>query len=126
MPVTGVQTCALPIWTLTFSIIAKLIDSSRGAVSGKQLFAAMIAHFGSSNIREIKAIWVDNPGMDDNLNAFNHWTDPSLGGLSREEAATKTWTGQRAVESGFPNVVIHFDDPPLAGHHENIIVLFKP
>ena len=60
------------------------------------------------------------------LRAFNRWTDPALGGLSDEEAAWKTWTGQRATtDCGFGTVRMDVAEPPSPGHYEDAIVFFS-
>jgi hypothetical protein len=109
---------------LTFEIVAELPGNVRGAVSGKQLLAAMINYFGLANIQKIKAIWTDVPGLDTNLKQFNHWT--GVGNLSEVEAARKTWTGQRAtLDYQFVAVHVQMADPPIPGSYEDVIVIFS-
>jgi hypothetical protein len=109
---------------LNFTVVAQLPNGQRGAVSGKEFFDAMMVHF-QSNVTTIVGQWIAGVDLDTNIQLFNQWTDPSGGKLSDRDAAKKTWTGQRAADSGFNNATIIFKDPPNApGNYIEVIAHF--
>jgi hypothetical protein len=87
---------------LRFEIVAKLPNGDRGSVSGKELFGAMVAHFGS-RIKIIEGNWNKASGLTTNLEMFNRAT---AAGLSEQDAAALTWTGIRASEYGYNTVSV--------------------
>jgi hypothetical protein len=84
---------------LTFSIITKL-NGTYGVVRAKELFAAMMKHFGD-RVKSIKAVWSSEIEMGDNLDAFN---SAVRAGKTARQAAFDTWTGQQAKAAGFTAV----------------------
>jgi hypothetical protein len=106
---------------LSCEIVARLQTGERGTVSGKQLLAALIAHFGVGNLSAIKGVWIGGIDLDTNIDQFNQLTGP--GGLPEVEAAKRTWTGQRANEYGFANASIQMlvGSP---GAYTDVVVLF--
>jgi len=87
---------------LRFEVVAQLTNGDRGSVSGKELFAAMMAHFGG-RIRIIEGNWSKVSGWTTNLDLFNRAT---AAGVSKENAAALTWTGLRASEYGYNTVTV--------------------
>ena len=80
---------------LTFEIQAEdPDDGSRSFVRGKVLFDLVMRHFGAG-VTAIRGYWT--PGST-NLAIFNKLT---AAGLSREQAACGTWTGEQADRYGF-------------------------
>jgi hypothetical protein len=94
--------------------------SVRGSVSGKDFFAAMIAHFGLGNIDGTHARWYSGVGLDTNIDQFNQAVavrgDTDLG--RRTAALDDTWTGGRAKELGLSEVDVYFRDPLSAPYIE--------
>jgi len=73
-------------------------DGSRGYVRGKVLCDLMLSHYGNRVVM-IAGFWVKG----DNLRLFNQHT--ALG-LTKVEAASKTWTGIQAARYGFTVVKV--------------------
>ncbi len=86
---------------LRFEVVARMLDGGRGSVTGKEFFAAMMAHFGG-RINLIESKWSATSGMTTNLDLVNRAT---ASGMSIEDAATLTWTGRRASDFGFGQVL---------------------
>ena len=109
---------------LRFTVVARLPSGQTGAVFGKELFEAMMAHF-QPNVSTIEGQWIAGIDLDTNIQQFNYWTGPSGGYLSDQHAAKRTWTGERAADYQFNNVAIIFKDPPNApGNYIEIIAHF--
>jgi hypothetical protein len=109
---------------LKFTVVARLPSGQTGAVSGTEFFDAMMAQF-QSNVTKIEGHWIAGVVLDTNIQQFNYWTGPSGGNLSDQDAAKKTWTGQRAADYQFDNVTIIFKDPPHApGNYIEVIAHF--
>jgi hypothetical protein len=109
---------------LKFTVVARLPGGQSGAVSGKEFFDAMMGNF-QSNVTKIEGHWIAGIGLDTNIQQFNHWTGPSGGKLSDQDAATRTWTGERAADYEFNNATTIFKDPPNApGNYVEVIVHF--
>ena len=107
---------------LRFEIIAQLATGERGSVSGKQLFAAMMAHFGAA-VRIIEGNWNRASSMTTNLDQLNRAT---AAGLSIEDAAPLTWTGLRASEHGYDKVTVIHALPQMAqGNYDSVRVHFS-
>lgn len=86
---------------LRFELVSRLPNGDRGSVSGKEFFAAMMAHFGS-RINLVEGNWIATSGLTTNLDLVNQAT---ASGMSIEDAATLTWTGLRASDFGFGHVL---------------------
>lgn len=97
--------------TVEFTVVTK-IPGETGAVSGQDFFAAMMAHLSPSRVRAIKGHWISGLDLDTNIDQFNAFTGQGSNDL---DAASRTWTGQRAIEYGFTRVKVEWKDPP--GHH---------
>ncbi len=76
-----------------FEIRTEHEDGSRSMVSGAVLFELMMRHFGAA-VAAVRGLWT----YGTNLAEFNRLT--ALG-LTEDEAAGGTWTGQRAKDHGF-------------------------
>ena len=105
---------------LWFEIVAKVANRDRGSVSGKELFAAMMSHFGSK-IKIIEGNWNAVGGLVDNLDQFNRAV---AAGLSQEDAAALTWTGLRASECGFNRITIEYANASM-GKFDEVRVHFR-
>jgi hypothetical protein len=90
-----------------FEVVARLNTGERGAVSGREFFAAMMDHF-APQVRVIQADWNRASGLTTNIDQFNRAT---AAGLDPERAAALTWTGLRASEYGYDVVSITATDP---------------
>lgn len=109
---------------LRFTVVARLPSGQTGAVSGNEFFDAMMAHF-QSNLSTIEGQWIAGIDLDTNIRQFNYWTSPSGGYLSDQDAARRTWTGERAADYQFNKVTIIFKDPPNApGNYIEVIAHF--
>jgi hypothetical protein len=71
-------------------------------VTGKELFAAMMAHFGGK-VKIIESNWSRASGLTTNIDLLNRATGA---GLSVEDAAPLTWTGLRASDYGYDKVIV--------------------
>jgi hypothetical protein len=89
---------------------------ARGTVRGQALFDGMMEHFGST-VKVIEGRW--NEGT--NLAEFNRLTGQ---GVSLEEAASRTWTGQQAARYGFTKVTVE-TKIGSAGRFGEVIVRFE-
>ncbi|HAA69909.1 MAG TPA: hypothetical protein DCE55_12280 [Planctomycetaceae bacterium] len=74
----------------------RLRDGTRGSLRGVDEFRNII-EAGGSRVNRIKGSW----SYGDNLDSFNRSVS---NGVSPEDAARNTWTGQQAGRSGFGNV----------------------
>lgn len=95
MPAAGTPAPHLAVFSVKEGTLFSHIDT-RGSslLNAKAEFRAQIAKRSPSGI---KGTWT----FGDNLAEFNRLTGA---GMSAEEAALKTWTGQRAAEAGFTKV----------------------
>jgi hypothetical protein len=86
---------------LSFVVVARLTTGERGTVSGKDFFAAMMAHFGAANVNTVKGNWIKGIDLDTNIDEFNRLT---AAGVPDEDAAKQTWTaaGRRNTGSRKP------------------------
>lgn len=106
---------------LRFEVVAKLVNGDRGSVSGKELFAAMMSHFGGK-VRIIEGNWSRASGLTTNIDLLNRAT---AAGLTVEDAAPLTWTGLRASEYGFDKVdVVHALPSAAQGNYDEVRVQF--
>lgn len=106
---------------LRVTVVARLPNGQRGTVSGKDFFDAMMAHF-QANVTTIVGQWIAGIDLDTNIEQFNYWTDPNGGSLLDQDAAKRTWAGERAADYGFNNATIIFKDPPNApGNYIEVI-----
>lgn len=107
---------------LRFEVVAQLPNGGRGSVTGKELFAAMMAHFGGK-VRIIEGNWSRASGLTTNIDQVNRAT---AAGLRVKDAASLTWTGLRASECGYDKVTVTYEDPPAAqGNYDTIRVEFS-
>jgi hypothetical protein len=91
-------------------------------VSGKEFFAAMMAHFGGK-VRIIEGNWSRASGLTTNIDQLNRAT---AAGLKVKDAAPLTWTGLRASEYGYDKVTVTEETPPGAqGSYDTIRVEFS-
>ena len=82
---------------------------------GQEQFARILQHF-DGQFTGIRGAWT----YGDNLADFNRLTGE---GLSPQEAALRTWTGQRATEAGYGEVVVRVLEGE-AGAYDDVQVLF--
>lgn len=85
---------------LKFSV--KLIDyetNQRSSMKGSEYFAQTISTLKKHKIKKIYGHWFDD---SDN---FKQFYEAFKKGLSLEDAARSTWTGQNAVKHGFTKVL---------------------
>lgn len=99
-------------------------DKTKGSVSGREFFNATMQHFDPDNVTVIVGDWRDSdPAFTANLDTFNALTKS---GSSEQEAATKTWTGQRGKDWGYTLVEIvralPINNP---GNYRVVTVYFK-
>lgn len=90
----------LNLITGNLSISAQLSfpnEGFRSSISGSKVYDEMIEHFGIENIRSISGTWVDG----DNLNSYN---SNIAAGMTEEQSALATWSGQKATKIGFSKV----------------------
>ncbi len=107
---------------LQFEVVAQLTAGNRGSVSGKEFFAAMMAHF-SANVRIVEGSWSRASGLTTNIDQLNRAT---AAGLSVKDAAPLTWTGLRASEYGYDKVTVTLATPPGAqGNYDTARVEFS-
>lgn len=102
-------------------VSAHLKDPSsltRSSLNGAELYQQMVDHIGLDRIEEIAGYWVNG----DNLRAFEN---NLKNGMSKEEAALQTWSGQQALRFGFSEVidVAHFLD--RLGGESNVQLYFS-
>ena len=90
-------------------------------VSGKVVFNSLIEHLKIRKIlfKGIKGLW---SGASDNVTAFNKAIES---GLTAEEAAFKTWTGERALEQGFDKVLIETLEPKIPPYIKVYVKFYK-
>lgn len=107
---------------LRFEVVTRLPAGGRGAVSGKEYFAAMMDHFGAK-VRVIEGNWSRGSGLTTNLDLLNRAT---AAGLSVEDAAPLTWIGLRASEYGYDKVTVIQALPQGAqGNYDDVRVEFS-
>jgi hypothetical protein len=107
---------------LRYEVVARLTTGERGAVSGKEFFAAMMAHFGAK-VRAIEGNWSMASGLTTNIDLL---TRATAVGLSVMDAAPLTWTGLRASEHGYDKVAVALATPPGAqGNYDTVRVEFS-
>jgi hypothetical protein len=107
---------------LRFEVVAQLSTGERGAISGKEFFAAMMAHFGAI-VRIIEGNWSRAAGLTTNLDQLNQAT---AAGLSLKDASALTWTGLRASEHGYDKVRVCRAEPPAAwGNYDSVRIEFS-
>ena len=102
-------------------IIEFKINAVDSPVSGSELFSKMMSHYGD-NVNGIRGVWVstDLTKANKNLGMVNKLTSQ---GVSLEQAVTKAWTAEKAVEYGFTNVVIE-TAKGVPGNYSKLHVLF--
>jgi hypothetical protein len=106
---------------LRFEVVAQLPTGERGSISGKELLAAMMAHFGA-RVRIIEGNWGTASGLTTNIDQLNFAT---AAGLSLEDAAHLTWTGLRASEYGYDKVAVIQESPQgVQGNYNSVLVHF--
>jgi hypothetical protein len=107
---------------LRFEVVAQLATGERGSVSGKQFFAAMMAHFGAK-VKIIEGNWNRASGLNTNL---DQWNQATAAGMSVHKAASLTWTGLRASEWGYDKVMVTRIAPLNAqGNYDTVRVEFS-
>jgi hypothetical protein len=107
---------------LRFEVVARLPTGERGAVSGREFFAALMAHFGA-RVTTIEADCNRAGGLTTNIDQLNRATGA---GASVEAAAPLTWTGLRASEYGYDKVtVIHALPQGAQGRYDSVRVRFS-
>lgn len=95
IPAAGTPAPHLAVFSVKEGTLFSHIETAGSSLlNAKQEFRAQVAN---RPLTGIKGTWT----FGDNLAEFNRLTGA---GLSPEEAALKTWTGQRAVEAGFTKV----------------------
>ncbi|GLY86076.1 RHS repeat-associated core domain-containing protein [Actinoallomurus iriomotensis] len=97
------------------------VERGGSSVSGGQMFADAMNHFGPENVTSFEAKWV--PAMPTNLDAFNA---NLRAGMSFEEAAANTFTGHMAGKYGLTSVAV--DRSRLVGrfgHYTNVEPVFS-
>ena len=67
------------------------------------MFNEVIAAFGANNIKGIRGTWIGGGDLATNYDAFQK---AAAAGLSPEQAAVKTFTGEMARRAGFTKVRI--------------------
>jgi hypothetical protein len=82
-----------------------------------------MSHFGTRRVKVISAVWSDGrPALRTNLDIFNAETGR---GVSNEQAAFATKTGQWARAHGFPTTgSIETTPDDLPGGYEQVLVNF--
>jgi len=107
---------------LRFEVVAQLTTGERGSISGKEFFAAMMAHFGA-RVRIVEGNWSRASGLTANIDQLNSAT---AAGLRVEDAAPLTWTGLRASEYGYDKVTVIQALPQGAqGNYDSVRVHFN-
>lgn len=110
---------------LSFIVVARLRDGSRGRVRRAGFFAAMMAHFGPTGVDVIEGQWeTTNPDWTTNLDAFNRITGST--GEPEAVAATRVPTGVYATRAGYTNVTVVAANPVGArGQYTEVLVQFR-
>ena len=99
----GLEFFAMIMYDGHIFINARLVDHAqqiRSQVSGSQLFADMIEHFGAENLKTIEDTYF--VGSDNHAPIERAWRN----GEDLESAARGTWSGRQAQKHGF--TVIEF------------------
>ena len=111
---------------LSFIVMARLFDGTRGTVRRIDFFTAMMDHLGDDNVDVIEGQWEDqNPEWGTNLEAFNNLlrTNPSLDELG---AAARVPTGIYAIRRGYSHLTIKTLEPKHArGFYKDVLVEFR-
>jgi hypothetical protein len=97
---------------ITFAIAA----GEDSPVRGTAMFKKMLNHFGGA-VKGIRGVWT----YGDNLRELNRLTKS---GMSVAQAAEKTWTGKRAIDSGFKSMKV-IEAVGTPGNYSRIIVVFE-
>lgn len=109
---------------LKFEVVRR-IGADKSAITGREFFDAMMAHFGAK-VRVIEAHWTDaDPSKTSNLDRFDQAM--ASGKLTPEQAALiVTRTGQWADDLGYSTVTVVSVKPakPL-GRHSTVVVQFS-
>ncbi|MGK4579086.1 hypothetical protein [Kitasatospora sp. HPMI-4] len=92
--------------------LSMAVERGGSSVSGGQMFADVMNHFGPENVTSFQAKWV--PAMPSNLDAFNA---NLRAGMSYEDAAANTFTGHMAGKYGMTAVAV--DRSRLVGEFGN-------
>jgi hypothetical protein len=110
---------------LSFIVVARLPDGSRGQVRGMEFFTAMMDHFGNAAVDVIEGQWeTTNPDWTTNLEAFNRITGSS--NVTEVAAATQVPTGIYAIRRGYSQVTVVTANPVGArGRYTEIRVQFR-
>jgi hypothetical protein len=108
---------------LRFQVIARLPDGTKGTVTGREFFDALMQHFGVK-VRIIEGSWIRASGLTTNLDLFNQAT---AAGLTPEQAAVvATKTGRWADAYGFSNVhMVDLVPRHAVGHYDKVIAQFS-
>ncbi|MBB4922720.1 RHS repeat-associated core domain-containing protein [Kitasatospora kifunensis] len=92
--------------------LSMAVERGGSSVSGGQMFADVMNHFGPENVTSFQAKWVS--AMPSNLDAFNA---NLRAGMSYEDAAANTFTGHMAGKYGMTAVTV--DRSKLVGEFGN-------
>lgn len=77
-------------------------------IGGRRLLDDVFTHFGDKNIKQFDALWVRESSFTDNYDKFMSNLSK---GMSPEDAAWNTWTGEQLRDLGFKSVRV----PPFEG-----------
>lgn len=110
---------------LSFIVVARLPDGTRGAIRGSEFFTAMMDHFGDAAVDVIEGQWeAKNPVWRTNLDEFNRITDSTT--ASEEVAATLVPTGVYATRRGYRKVSVERLIPRgTRGKYTEVLVWFR-
>jgi hypothetical protein len=110
---------------LSFIVVARLPDGSRGKFRGREFFTAMMDHFGDPVVDVIEGQWeLTNPDWSTNLVAFNLVTGAS--NVTETVAATQVPTGVFATRRGYTKVTVVRADPAGArGQYTHVVAHFR-
>ncbi|MFI9364684.1 polymorphic toxin-type HINT domain-containing protein [Kitasatospora sp. NPDC053057] len=92
--------------------LSMAVERGGSSVSGGQMFADVMNHFGPENVTSFQAKWVS--AMPSNLDAFNA---NLRAGMSYEDAAANTFTGHMSGKYGL--TVVTVDRSKLVGEFGN-------
>jgi hypothetical protein len=76
--------------------------------SGTALMDAVFAHFGPDRIQRFQAEWERDSAFEDNYLAY---INNLAGGMTPEQAAEATWTGQQMINRGYTTVQVPAHGP---------------
>lgn len=110
---------------LSFIVVAKRPDGTRGQVRGSEFFTPMMDHFGDAVVDVIEGQWeTTNPDWTTNLEAFNLLTASST--ITEAAAATQVPTGIYAAQRGYSKVTVVTANPVGArGTYTEVVVQFR-